>query len=72
MLISGELAVLFRFDQLLDTYFWFLMTLGGIFGFAIGYVTGLQIKVNIFTASFFMLKNHMQASCVCSCMWRAS
>jgi len=45
MLISGELAVLFRFDQLLDTYFWFLMTLGGIFGFAIGYVTGLQIKV---------------------------
>merc|ERR1711911_25920 len=26
-------------------HFWFLMTLGGIFGFAIGYVTGLQIKV---------------------------
>merc|ERR1712131_65253 len=25
--------------------FWFLMTVGGIFGFAIGYVTGLQIKV---------------------------
>ena len=29
----------------LSSHFWFLMTLGGIFGFAIGYVTGLQIKV---------------------------
>ena len=29
----------------LSLHFWFLMTLGGIFGFAIGYVTGLQIKV---------------------------
>lgn len=45
MLVSGELSVITKFDHLLDSYFWFLMTLGGVFGFAIGYVTGLQIKV---------------------------
>jgi len=45
MLVFGELPVITSFDHLADTHFWFLMTVGGIFGFAIGYVTGLQIKV---------------------------
>ena len=45
MLVFGELPVIAGFEHKTSLDFWFLMTLGGIFGFAIGYVTGLQIKV---------------------------
>ena len=34
-----------NFDQLTDGEFWVRMTVAGLLGFAIGYVTGLQIKV---------------------------
>ncbi|XP_051501775.1 GDP-fucose transporter 1-like isoform X2 [Myxocyprinus asiaticus] len=44
IVISGELGNLFNFSRLTDLNFWGMMTLGGVFGFAIGYVTGLQIK----------------------------
>ncbi|XDV17692.1 hypothetical protein PO909_023517 [Leuciscus waleckii] len=44
MVIFGELKSLFDFSRLTDLHFWGMMTLGGVFGFAIGYVTGLQIK----------------------------
>ncbi|KAG8564705.1 hypothetical protein GDO81_016556 [Engystomops pustulosus] len=44
LIIFGELNTLRLFDKLHSLYFWGMMTLGGIFGFAIGYVTGLQIK----------------------------
>merc|ERR1719361_1099175 len=45
MLVFGEFPVIWGFDQLFSPTFWLLMTLGGIFGCAIGYVTGLQVKV---------------------------
>jgi len=45
MFIFGEIPVVFNFQYLTSINFWFLMTIGGIFGFGIGYVTGLQIKV---------------------------
>ena len=45
MIVFGEVPVILEFEQLFNSHFWFLMTVGGIFGFAIGYVTGLQIKV---------------------------
>jgi len=45
MLVFGEYPIVTSFDKLTDVSFWWLMTVGGIFGFAIGYVTGLQIKV---------------------------
>jgi len=45
ILAFGELPVIAEFDQLTDLYFWFLMAIGGIFGFAIGWVTGNQIKM---------------------------
>lgn len=44
MLVFGELRTLSAFDKLYTSYFWGMMTLGGVFGFAIGYVTGMQIK----------------------------
>lgn len=44
LLIFGELSRLVHFSLLTDLWFWTMMTLGGVFGFAIGYVTGLQIK----------------------------
>merc|ERR1712110_751755 len=45
MILFGEVPVIASFEHLGSLHFWFLMTLGGIFGFAIGYVTGLQVKV---------------------------
>jgi GDP-fucose transporter C1 len=45
MIVTGEFQVLFNYDQLTDLTFWALMTTSGFFGFGIGYITGLQIKV---------------------------
>nr|BAC30595.1 unnamed protein product [Mus musculus] len=44
MIVLGELRALLAFTHLSSAHFWLMMTLGGLFGFAIGYVTGLQIK----------------------------
>merc|ERR1712048_1481358 len=43
--IFGELNAVMSFDQITDGEFWLRMTVAGLLGFAIGYVTGLQIKV---------------------------
>jgi len=45
MLFSGEHTVVMNFEHLSSHYFWVMMTMSGVFGIAIGYVTGLQIKV---------------------------
>ncbi|XP_066284447.1 GDP-fucose transporter 1-like isoform X2 [Branchiostoma lanceolatum] len=45
ILIFGETSVLTNFPHLTSSKFWALMTLSGVFGFAIGYITGMQIKV---------------------------
>lgn len=45
MLFSGEFSTVYNFKNLLSVNFWLLMFLSGLFGFAIGYVTGLQIQV---------------------------
>lgn len=44
IIMFGELGRLTTFSRLTDLGFWGMMMLGGVFGFAIGYVTGLQIK----------------------------
>ena len=44
MVVFGEVPTVTGFTHLNSMDFWFMMTLGGIFGFGIGYVTGLQIK----------------------------
>lgn len=44
ILLFGELGRVVSFSRLTDLRFWSMMTVGGVFGFAIGYVTGLQIK----------------------------
>lgn len=44
IIVFGELGRVVSFSLLTDLRFWSMMTLGGVFGFAIGYVTGLQIK----------------------------
>jgi len=45
MLVFGEFPKILEFEGLFSPIFWFLMTLGGVFGCGIGYVTGLQVKV---------------------------
>ncbi|XP_072321449.1 GDP-fucose transporter 1 [Eucyclogobius newberryi] len=44
IVVFGELPRVTSFSRLSDPAFWAMMTVGGGFGFAIGYVTGLQIK----------------------------
>ncbi|XP_049953325.1 GDP-fucose transporter 1 [Schistocerca serialis cubense] len=43
--LTGEISNILAYDKLLSPLFWFLMTIGGFFGLAIGFVTALQIKV---------------------------
>ena len=45
MIVFQEFPVVMQFEGLFSGTFWFLMTLGGVFGCAIGYVTGMQVKV---------------------------
>lgn len=45
MAATGEFRELYNFPLNRSLYFWGVMTLSGFFGIAIGYVTGLQIKV---------------------------
>jgi len=44
LLISGELQTVITFPSLFEPYFWFVMTLSGVFGVAIAIVTMMQIK----------------------------
>eukprot|EP00794_Sanderia_malayensis_P006088 gene6088-6791_t len=45
MIMMGELSVVSSFKYISSSYFWLMITLSGVFGIAIGYITGLQIKV---------------------------
>nr|XP_054750146.1 GDP-fucose transporter 1-like [Lytechinus pictus] len=45
MLIFGEFSIIRTFEHLSSLQFWGMMTISGVFGFAIGFVSGLQIKV---------------------------
>ena len=45
MLIFGEVMEVMTFPKLDSVAFWNMMIVSGVFGFAIGYVTGLQIQV---------------------------
>ncbi|KAJ1530605.1 hypothetical protein ONE63_005486 [Megalurothrips usitatus] len=45
MALNHEFSVVWNYHGLWSLYFWVLMTIGGICGFAIGFFTGLQIKV---------------------------
>ncbi|XP_069142485.1 GDP-fucose transporter 1-like [Argopecten irradians] len=45
MLVFGEFGEVVHFPKLTDPTFWLYMNVGGLFGFAIGYVTGLQIQI---------------------------
>ncbi|KAI4894040.1 hypothetical protein NFI96_028255 [Prochilodus magdalenae] len=44
IIVFGEVGRLASFSRMTDLSFWGMMVVGGVFGFAIGYVTGLQIK----------------------------
>uniref|UniRef100_A0A182IVJ0 Sugar phosphate transporter domain-containing protein n=1 Tax=Anopheles atroparvus TaxID=41427 RepID=A0A182IVJ0_ANOAO len=45
MIVNGEVREVWNYKHLLEPWFWGVMTIGGICGFAIGFVTTLQIKV---------------------------
>lgn len=45
MLYTGELKTVAHYIHLFEPWFWSALTIGGICGFAIGFMTSLQIKV---------------------------
>uniref|UniRef100_A0A1I7XXZ6 TPT domain-containing protein n=1 Tax=Steinernema glaseri TaxID=37863 RepID=A0A1I7XXZ6_9BILA len=45
MLFSGEFGEVAFFPHIGSAHFWFLMSISGLFGFLMGYVTGWQIQV---------------------------
>ncbi|XP_053977169.1 GDP-fucose transporter 1 [Hylaeus anthracinus] len=45
MIANGEHLTVYNYDKIGSLLFWSAMVVGGICGFAIGYVTALQIKV---------------------------
>ncbi|XP_034934194.1 GDP-fucose transporter 1 [Chelonus insularis] len=45
ILINGEYQIILNYNKFNDLYFWFIMVSGGVCGFAIGYVSALQIQV---------------------------
>ncbi|KAJ8894677.1 hypothetical protein PR048_007342 [Dryococelus australis] len=45
IVINQEISAIVHYDKLTNWYFWLLMTIGGLCGFSIGFVTALQIKV---------------------------
>ncbi len=44
IVVFGEVSEIFYFPKLFDYYFVFAMTVSGILGFSMGYVTSLQIQ----------------------------
>ena len=46
ILIAGEMNNVVSSSEVFSGWFWVTMIAGGVFGFAIGYVTGLQIQVS--------------------------
>ncbi len=45
MALHGEFHYLCQYEGFGNVRFWVMMAIGGIFGFAINYLTGLQIQV---------------------------
>lgn len=45
ILFNGEISEVLKYDKLLQPMFWIIMTVGGVCGFSIGFLTSLQIKV---------------------------
>jgi GDP-fucose transporter C1 len=43
--LFGEYSEISTFPLIFDSYFWFAMTVSGVLGFSMGYVTSLQIQV---------------------------
>lgn len=47
IILNGEIPAIWKMISEGSLNFWGLMVIAGLFGFAIGYVTGLQIQVCI-------------------------
>ncbi|XP_063704858.1 GDP-fucose transporter 1 [Culicoides brevitarsis] len=45
ILLNGEIPVIMSYENMGESWFWTAMSVGGFCGFAIGFVTALQIKV---------------------------
>lgn len=45
MIVNGEIGRIIQYNSLFEAWFWLALTIGGICGFSIGFVTALQIKV---------------------------
>ena len=45
MIAFGELSIILNYSNIFRSSFWLAMTIAGILGFSMGYVTGYQIQM---------------------------
>ncbi|CAF1253912.1 unnamed protein product [Rotaria sordida] len=45
MIIFGELSIVINYSKIFNLPFWFAMSMAGLLGFSMGYVTGYQIQM---------------------------
>jgi GDP-fucose transporter C1 len=45
IIVLGEIRVMYNFPMLNDCYFWSAMSVSGVLGFSVSYVTSLQIQL---------------------------
>ncbi|CAF1341230.1 unnamed protein product [Rotaria sp. Silwood1] len=45
MIIFSELSIVINYSKIFNLPFWFAMTIAGLLGFSMGYVTGYQIQM---------------------------
>jgi GDP-fucose transporter C1 len=64
MIVFGEPSVIYNYSEIFSLGFWVPMSAAGLFGFAIGYVTGLQVKVgktNPLSLHYYYTNNPLEA-----------
>merc|ERR1712107_687324 len=65
MVVFGEVPTVIGFSHLGSLDFWFMMTIGGVFGFGIGYVTGLDQGNLAFDSQHLWNCKGCRADCSC-------
>lgn len=68
IVINKEVPVILNYEKLADPKFWLFMTGGGLCGFAIGFVTTLQIQVEFHISQLLALLDIFTVTVLVICL----